>query len=114
MYSDANILDEAELYYRQTLDLTPQSSARKNALASLLIENDINIKEGLELVNHALELHPDNINYQHTKAWGLYKYGKYEEALDLLEKSWEERTFYNHDHYLLLQLVEQTLANQNN
>ena len=42
------------------------------------------------LIKH-LELSPDNYNYLDTKGWGLYKQGKYKEALDILQKSWDLR-----------------------
>ena len=78
IYHDANIIDKAEQYYREALELDPDNRIIKNNLARLLIENNINIAEGLELVNQALALRPDNYAYQHTKAWGLYKQGEYE------------------------------------
>ena len=45
----------------------------------------------MELVDKALELSPDNYNYLDTKGWGLYKQGKYQEAFDILQKSWDLR-----------------------
>ena len=113
IYSDANILDKSEQYFRQSLDLDPHSPLILNNLARLLIKNDINIEEGLDLVNQALELLPDNYNYQYTKAIGLYKKGKHKEALELLKKSWDLRINYDHEHYLLIKEVEQAIANQN-
>lgn len=112
IYQDASLIDKAEQYYRQALDLDPKRPIQMNDLAWLLINNDINIKEGLELVNHALEVQPDDYFFQHTKATGLYKQGKYEESLELLEKSWTLRPLYDHDHYLLIQEVKQALAKQ--
>lgn len=52
-----------------------------------MIDNDRNINEGLELVDNALDLNPDNYIYMDSKGWGIYKQGKYEEALISLEKS---------------------------
>ena len=63
-------------------------------LASFLIDKDRNINEGLELIDKALELSPDNYNFTDIKGWGLYKQGKYEEALKLLEKSWDLKPYY--------------------
>lgn len=113
IYSDANILDDAEQYYRQALDLEPHSAFILNDLARFLIKNDINIEEGLDLANQALDLRPDNYEYQYTKAFGLYKQGKNEDALELLNKSWDLRIEYDHEHFLLKKEVEQAVANQN-
>jgi hypothetical protein len=38
----------------------------------------------MELVERALKLVPDYYIYLHTKGWGLYKNGKYREALEML------------------------------
>ena len=43
----------------------------------------------------------------------LYKQGKLTESHEVLNRSWEMRSYYNHDHYLLIQEVEQALARQN-
>jgi tetratricopeptide (TPR) repeat protein len=112
IYSEANLFDEAETSYRQALKLDPQNPELINVLAWFLINNDINVDEGLELIQEALEFRPDIYYLQHTKAWGLYKEGKYEESLELLEKSWDLKPYYVHEHYLNIQEVEQALARQ--
>ena len=113
IYSEAGILDKAEEYYRQALSLEPENPARINNLAYFLINKDRNINEGLELVNKSLELNPENYNYLDTKGWGLYKQGKYHEALELLEKSWEFKPRYNHQIYLHLEATKKAVASQN-
>jgi hypothetical protein len=47
-----------------------------------------------------------------TKGWGLYKQGKYKEALALLEKSWELRPIYDHIVYLHLEAAKKAVAGQ--
>ena len=90
---------------------------RMNTLAYFLIDKDRNINEGLELVDKALELSPDNYNYLHTKGWGLYKQGKYQEALEILQKSWDLRmknAIYNHEAFLHLEAAKKAVAGQKN
>ena len=65
------------------------------------------------MVNKALDLRPDHYNYLETKGWGLYKLGKYKEALEVLKRSWELTPVYNHDLYLHLEEAKQALASQN-
>jgi tetratricopeptide (TPR) repeat protein len=113
IYSEAGILDRAEEYYRQALSLEPDNQDRLNALAYFLIDKDRNITEGTQLVNKALALSIDNYEYLDTKAWGLYKQGKYEEALELLEKSWDLRmkyAVYDHDAFLHLEAAKKAIA----
>ena len=117
IYSEADILDKAEEYYRKALSLEPENPERMNNLAYFLIDNDRNINEGLELVDKALELSPDNYNYLHTKGWGLYKQGKYQEALEILQKSWDlrmEKAIYDHEAFLHLEAAKKAVASQNN
>jgi len=85
------------------------------SLAYFLIDNDRNLNEGLELVGTALKSNPDNYNYLHTKGWGLYKQGKYKEALEILQKSWDLRmknSIYNHLEYLHLEEAKKAVAGQ--
>ena len=118
IYSEAGIPDKAEEYYRNALSLEPKSTYRLNNLAWFLIDNDRNISEGMELIDKALvlyqEINPDNYYFLHTKGWGLYKLGKYDEALRILEKSWEIKSVYDHGLYLHLEEARKAVAGQNN
>jgi len=112
IYSESGIMDKAEECYQQALSLEPDKPDRMNTFAYFLIEKDRNINKGLELIDKALELSPDNFRYLYTKGWGLYKQGKYEEALNLLEKSKETRPFYNHSFLLRLEAAKKAVAGQ--
>jgi tetratricopeptide (TPR) repeat protein len=105
--------DKAEGYYREALSLEPDKQSRLNDLAYFLIYTGRNLTEGMELANKALELSPDNYDFLHTKGWGLYKQGKYKEALDTLQRSWELRrrnAVYNHEAFLHLEAAKKAVA----
>ena len=91
---------KAEEYLRKALSLEPENPARMSSLANYLIDRDRNIEEGMRLVERALEMTPDNYNCLHNKGWGLYKQGKYSEALGLLRRVGISRSIYNHKVYL--------------
>ena len=113
IYYQAGIMDKAEECYRQALLLEPENSLRMDNLAYFLIDKDRNINKGMELNGKALELSPDNYTYLHTKGWGLYKQGKYQEAIDVLQKSWDLRmknAIYNHEAYLHLETAKKAVA----
>ena len=112
LYWEAALLDKSGEYYRQALLLEPGSPDKLNRLAWFLIENGRDIKEGLRLIDKALELKPDNSNYIDTKGWALYKLGKKKEALELLEKSWNLKPAYSHEIYLHIQEVKKALVRQ--
>ncbi len=113
IYSEANLFDEAEINYRHALKLYPGTPRVLNNMAWFLINNDINVNEGVELIQKALELEPDNWYYLDTKGWGLYKQGRYEEALKILKDAWELRPRYNHGGYQHIREVEKALDRQN-
>jgi len=83
-------------------------------LAWFLINNDIDVNEGVDLVEQALELDPENPYYLDTKGWGLYKQGMYDEALQNLNDSWDFRSAYEHEVYQHIQAAEKALIEQNN
>ncbi|MBN2861926.1 MAG: hypothetical protein JXN62_02115 [Bacteroidales bacterium] len=114
IYADAGIPDKAEKYYRDALSLEPENPTRLNNLAWFLIDNNININEGLELIEKALVQSPD-IDYMiDTKGWGLYKQGRYREALEILEKSWEVKSVYDHEIFLHLEAARKAVAGKKN
>jgi len=113
IYEKAGMLDSAEVYYRK------HPSLRTNAYwlwryASLLINNDINIEEGLSIIDESLQLDPDNYNALHTKAWGLFKAGKFEEALKFILRSDSLKPIYNSNFILHKQEIEKAVASQMN
>ncbi|MGM0666450.1 MAG: hypothetical protein ACQETA_03945 [Bacteroidota bacterium] len=110
IYRDAGMPGKAEEKYREALSLQPGSSTRMNNLAYILIDNEIDIEEGLELAEKALEMEPGNYLYLDTKGWGLYKQGKYEEALESIERSWELKPVYDHEIYLHLEKAKKAVA----
>jgi uncharacterized protein HemY len=88
-----------------------------NSLAYFIFTDNRNINEGMELVEKALELKPDDYDFLDTKGWGLYKQGKYHEALEVLQKSWDlrrEKAIYNHVAYLHLEEAKKAVAGQKN
>ena len=115
IYTDADILDKAEEYYRKALLLDLENPERLNTLAYFLIDKDRNVIEGLELVEKALELRPDHYDYLHTKGWGLYKMGKYYESSDVLQKSWNlrrEHAEYFPEAYFHLEAAKKAITGQ--
>lgn len=112
IYSNADIKDKAEEYYRKALSLEPDNPIRLNALAWFLIDNDRNIDEGLKLVDKALDLRPQDIYFLDTKGWGLYKQGNTREALEILQKAWAIKPVYIHEIFLHLEEVKKAVTSQ--
>ncbi len=110
VYYHSHLLDKAEEYFRKSFKLEPGEPDWLNTLADFLIDHERNIGEGIELVDKALELSPDNYQYLDTKGWGLYKQGKYQEAVEILERSWELKPIYDHNIFLHLEEAKNTVG----
>lgn len=62
----------------------------QNFLAYLLIDFDIDIKKGLELVKKALLQEPENIAYLDTLAWGEFKNKNCKNSYEIMKKIVDE------------------------
>ena len=117
IYTEAGLLDRAEEYFRKTILSEPENPDRINTLGYFLIDRDRNVNEGMALVDKALELSPENFNYLHTKGYGLFKLGKFQESFDVLQKSWDLRmqnAIYDHEAFLHLEEAKKVVASQKN
>jgi tetratricopeptide (TPR) repeat protein len=112
IYEESNIMDQAELHFRKAYELQPQGVDRIYQLARFLIVNNINVEEGMELVNKGLEIRPDYLGFIMIKGIGYYKLGNYEEAVQLLGGFWKEYFYFSTHYYHYLQDAKQALANQ--
>jgi TolB-like protein/AraC-like DNA-binding protein/cytochrome c-type biogenesis protein CcmH/NrfG len=96
IYNMAGMLDIAEGYYRKSFSLEPENPGRMSYLAEFFIYANRNLNEVPDLMDKAMKLahtKTDYYNYLNTKGWSLYKQGKYKEALEVLEKTWNEAPF---------------------
>jgi adenylate cyclase len=114
MHANAGLYKEAEDIWQYTRRLEPYSLYHQRCHAAFLIQKDFDVKRGLEIVNNILESNPDYYDILYFKGIALHKLGQSEQALEILQKAWEKRFSYRHDHYLAIKEVEQTLANLNN
>jgi len=108
------LIEEAEKLMRKGFLLDPDNPQVLEGLAWILIEFEINLQEGMALMEKAMKLDPETWNIVDTWGWGLYKTGRYEEALEAFNKAWELRGVYSpliHEH---IQAAEKALAESTN
>ncbi len=132
IYNQAGQIKKAEDLYRLALrlrlnqgdniDITNSGNHLfwyYDLLGRLLIDNNINVEEGMKYIQKALDLSresegPDHPNMLSGLGNGYYKQGKYVEALQALKQAEENMSIYDHPLHQLIQEVEQALARQNN
>ena len=112
IYDEAGYYKRAEAFFRKALSLEPDNPVRFNNLGYFLINRDINPQEGLTLADKAVKSDPNSYFFLDTKGWGLFKLGKYEEALKLLEKSDSLKPIYNYELYMHILQVKKAISNQ--
>ncbi len=61
-----------------------------NYYGYLLIDHNMDIKKGIELIKLALEKEPKSIFYLDSLAWGYYKLGRCKEAMEIMKKFIED------------------------
>jgi len=110
MYENANLIEEAEKLMRKGFLLDPDNPQVLEGLAWILIEYDINLQEGMALMEKAMKLDPETWNIVDTWGWGLYKTGRYEEALEAFNIAWELRGVYSPLIQEHIQAAEKALA----
>jgi tetratricopeptide (TPR) repeat protein len=113
IYSEAGISDKAAEYYQQALSLDHENPELLNQLAYFLIDKDLDVNRGLELADKALKSDPENYIFLDIKGWGLFKQGKYQEALDLIGKSDSLKLLWNYDIEVHLETIKKALARLN-
>ena len=78
--------EEVEKALKKAIKLRPNFHDALNYLGYSYIVRNIDIDKGIELVKKALKYAPDNPAYLDSLAWGYYKKGKYDKALNIMLK----------------------------
>jgi tetratricopeptide (TPR) repeat protein len=102
IYAEANLISQSEFHIRKAFQMDPKNQTSIFYLAYFLIDYNVNVDEGLELVNKSLEIKPNSRILILLKGIGKYKQGKYEEAVQLLNSEFGKsiQTYTQLYHYL--------------
>jgi len=108
----AKLFDKAEWHLRKAIELNPQHAGYRVSLGSMLIQEDVSINDGLEIIEQLLVSYPDAPILLLNKAEAYFKLGRYEEALQLVNRADENFSGFLNDAYQLRQEIELALAAQ--
>lgn len=79
--------DKAEPNFRKALELFPEQPQVLNYLGYSWVDMNINLDEGLELIQRAVDLRPSDGYIVDSLGWALYRLGRYDEAVRELERA---------------------------
>lgn len=79
--------NEAFVYYDEALSVNPANIQVLNNYSYYLSLVDKKLAKALKMINVVLKNEPNNSTYLDTKAWLLYKLGKYDEAKTVMRQS---------------------------
>jgi len=96
----------AEDYLREAHALRPEDDYITSELALFLIENDINLEEGMELLIPVVEKYPENASFLYAYGLGLFKQGRYQDAYEMILQSWDLTPYYDHKQFRLKNEIE--------
>lgn len=109
VYGKGKSFEKAEAYYRQAYKTRLQDEQFAYEFALFLIENDIDLEEGLKLILPVIEKYPENASYLYTYGLGLYKKGEYQLAYEAIIQSWNNDPYYDHKAFRLKNDLEDIL-----
>jgi len=87
-YNELENYDASYDAYDKALVLNPENSVVLNNYAYYLSMRSVNLDKAAEMAKSSVEIDPYNHNNLDTYAWVLYKQGKYEEALEWINKAY--------------------------
>ncbi len=83
---DPDTLKEIIKLFDRAMTLGVDDSIYLNYYAYTLIDKDIDVDKGLEIIHNALKQQPDNTYYLDSEAWGYYKKHNCLKAYGIMEK----------------------------
>jgi tetratricopeptide (TPR) repeat protein len=86
-YDKLDRFDEVVREMEQALELDPEHADALNYLGYSYADRGINAEEAVSLTQQAVTLRPHNGYYVDSLAWALYKVGRIEEALEMMQRA---------------------------
>lgn len=84
-------IDVLEQHLRRLIEIKPQNAHAYNALGYTLVDRTARIEEGRKLIQHALDLAPDDAYILDSMGWALYRSGEFERSVAMLRRAYGEK-----------------------
>ncbi|MBC9247812.1 tetratricopeptide repeat protein [Paracoccus sp. 11-3] len=83
----AGQFERAEQDLLAAIELRPDQASLLNYLGYSWIDRNVNLDRGLEMIQKAVELSPDDGYIQDSLAWAYFRLGRFEEAVEPMERA---------------------------
>jgi len=83
--------DEMEALLRQLMAKVPQEAHAFNALGYSLADRNIRLDEARQLIEKAVQLSPQDAYIQDSLGWVMFRQGKHQEALRILQAAYKAK-----------------------
>jgi tetratricopeptide (TPR) repeat protein len=88
--NDKKMIKDVISHFEKAIELGNDDSIYLNYYGYTLIDKEVNVKKGIDVIENALIQQPDNIYYLDSLAWGYYKEGKCDKAYEVMKRVVEE------------------------
>jgi len=88
--NDKKMIQNVISHFEKAIELGNDDSIYLNYYGYTLIDKEVNVKKGIDIIKDALTQQPDNIYYLDSLAWGYYKERKCDEAYKLMKRVVDE------------------------
>ena len=112
IYYNANKVNVAEKYFRNAFQKDPRNARYIFLLSRTLIQEDLNLEEGMKLIQDLLKRYPDWSSGLKIEGLGYYKLGMYDKSLELLKRAEDLTNTFRFDINQYIMEVEQAIASQ--
>ena len=81
--------DDFEQMMRKVIQIKPDDAQAYNALGYSLLDRNVHIEEGMQLVEKANQLAPDDVAIIDSMGWGHYRLGNLPKSLEFLRRAYD-------------------------
>jgi tetratricopeptide (TPR) repeat protein len=85
-------IDQFEQMLRKLLQVAPDHAQAYNALGYSFLDRNVRIEEGMQLVQKAYQLEPNDAAITDSVGWGYYRLGKMDKSAEFLRKAFALNT----------------------
>jgi tetratricopeptide (TPR) repeat protein len=88
--NDKKMIEDVISHFEKAIELGNDDSIYLNYYGYTLIDKEVNVKKGIDVIENALIQQPDNMYYLDSLAWGYYKVRDCDKAYKLMKRVVDE------------------------